>query len=414
MLRDELNELLTRTGPGTPGGRFMRRYWQPVATSSEILVGGKPKHVRILGEELVLFRPDASGRPDSSGRDDAGKPGLLGLHCSHRGTSLAYGRVEDGGVRCPFHGWLYDVQGRCLEQPAEPETSTQKDSIRHPSYPCQELGGLIFAYLGPADAMPLLPRYEVLVREDGTRKVDYYPINSNYLQNLEGAVDTVHAAYLHTDQWSEKKHVLAALPRPRVDFVETDYGIRQRSHKASPSPGGPVMNDVYTYFFMPAGFLRVQETNKGEGDVKKFQSWYVPTDDTHTMRFQAAFAPLETSGEPYPWPEDTEFMPPGPENDYFRDYERYDTISGIPVRAPGTAIKGFLAQDSMVNETQGPIVDRTTEHLGAHDPVLMAMRLMMLKAIADVEKSLDPKHIIRDAELNDIVYVRGTDVMELV
>jgi len=380
----------------------MRRYWQPVGVSTEVVAGGKPRQLRILGEDLVLFR------------DDAGRPGLLGLHCSHRATSLAYGRVEDGGLRCPFHGWLYDIGGRCIEQPAEDEDSTFKDHIRHRSYPCQELGGLIFAYLGPAETMPLLPRYEVLVREDGTRKADYYPINSNYLQNLEGAVDTVHAAYLHTDRWSEKKHVLAGLPRPKVEFTETDYGLWQRCHKASPSPSGPAMGTVYTYFFMPAGFLRVQETNKGEGDVKKFQSWYVPADDTHTLRFQAAFAPIETSGDRYEWRAEEEFLPPGPENEYFRDYDRFDTISGIPVNAPGTAIKGFLAQDSMVNESQGPIVDRTEEHMSQHDAVLTAMRLIMLKAINDVEKGFDPKHGIRDPEQNAVVYIRGEDAMELV
>src|SRR5439155_1358093 len=192
------------------------------------------------------------------------------------------------------------------------------------------------------------------------------------------------------------------------------YGLWQRCHKASPSKNGPVMNVVYTYFFMPAGFLRMQETNKGEGDVKKFQSWYVPMDDTHTLRFQAAFAPIETSGEQYEWRAEAAFLPPGPENDYFRDYERYDTISGIPVNAPGTAIKGFLARDSMVNETQGPIVDRTEEHMSAHDSVLAAMRLIMLKAINDVEKGLDPKHVIRDPEENAVVYIRGEDAAELV
>ena len=105
-------------------------------------------------------------------------------------TSLAYGRVEDGGIRCPFHGWLYDVDGSCLEQPAEPETF--KDNIGHLAYPCQELGGVVFAYMGPNDKIPLLPRYELLVREDGTHKTDYFQINSNYLQNVEGTVDSVH------------------------------------------------------------------------------------------------------------------------------------------------------------------------------------------------------------------------------
>ena len=150
-------------------------------------------------------------------------------------TSLYYGRVEDGGIRCPFHGWLYDIQGRCLEQPAEPEGSTFKERVRHPAYPCQELGGLVFAYMGPPERMPLLPRYEALVREDGTRKTDCYPINSNYLQNLEGALDTVHAPYLHMELWSRFKGKLATLPKPELTFVESDYGIWQKSRCALPS-----------------------------------------------------------------------------------------------------------------------------------------------------------------------------------
>src|SRR5439155_17557910 len=168
---------LTQTDAGTLMGDLMRRYWQPVGISEELPLGGEPRQIRIMGEDLILFR------------DDQGLPGLLALHCSHRGTALAYGRVEDGGIRCPFHGWVYDIHGRCLEQPAEPEGSRFKDKMRHPAYPCQELGGLIFAYLGPPEVMPLLPRYEVLVREDGTRKADCYQINSNYLQNVEGALD---------------------------------------------------------------------------------------------------------------------------------------------------------------------------------------------------------------------------------
>src|SRR5438046_2565285 len=145
MLTAEENGLLSHVGPGTPGGDYLRRYWQPVGLSTEVTPGSKPLQVRILGEDLVLFR------------DNQGRPGLLGLRCSHRLTSLAYGRVEDGGLRCPFHGWVYDVNGHCLEQPAEPEGSTFRDRIRHPSYPCAELGGVVFAYLGPPAKQPLLP-----------------------------------------------------------------------------------------------------------------------------------------------------------------------------------------------------------------------------------------------------------------
>lgn len=399
MLAKQLNERITQTDPGTPAGELLRRYWQPVALSREITPEGKPKHVRILGEDLVLFR------------DTAGRPGLLGLRCSHRLTSLAYGRVEDGGIRCPFHGWLYDIDGHCLEQPAEPEGSTFKDKIQHPSYPCQELGGLVFTYMGPASRMPLLPRYEALVREDGTRQADYYSINSNYLQNLEGAVDHRHARFLHANRWSENKAKIMAPPRPGVELRETDFGIWRMT------TSGPTNTEsqAFGHFFLPAGFLRTASDYRREGEVRKTQSWYVPADDTHTLRFQVGFAPFTSDGRAYEWPEpDADPVMPGPENDYFRDYEQVDTISGIACDAPGTSLKGLLAQDSMANETQGPVADRTREHLGVYDQVLIDMRKMLLHAIDEVEAGRDPKHIIRDLEENDIVYIRGQEALELV
>ena len=400
MLSSEQNELLCRTGLGTPCGEWLRRYWIPVGLSTEVMAGGKPSQVKVMGEDLVLFR------------DDQGRPGLLGLNCSHRLTSLAYGRVEDGGIRCPFHGWLYDIEGKCLEQPAEP-SSQDKDKVRHPAYPCQELGGLIFAYLGPTDKMPLLPRYETLVREDGSRKVDYYQINSNYLQNVEGALDTSHASFLHIDNWSKMKHKLAAMPKREIQFKETDYGIWQTamSHIQAATKGELI--PVYAHFFMPAGFMRIQESRFQKGLIQKFQSWYVPMDDTHTKRFQAAFSPLMENGKPYEWPAAEDFIQPGPENDYFRNYEEVDTLSGIPLRTSQSAIKGFLCQDNMVNESQGPIVDRTREHLGALDKVLTAMRVMVLLAIEDVHKGRDPKHIIRDPHKNEMVFIRGDEEQEL-
>jgi phenylpropionate dioxygenase-like ring-hydroxylating dioxygenase large terminal subunit len=398
MLTQEMNDLVARVGPGTPGGEFMRRYWHPVSLSQEITPGGKPKQVRILGEDLVLFR------------DLEGRPGLVGLHCSHRLVSLYYGRVEDGGIRCPMHGWLYDVSGRCLEQPAEPEGGF-KERIRHLAYPCQDMGGLVFAYMGPLETMPLLPRYEVLVRSDGTRQCTWWPIEGNYLQHLEGAWDWIHAGFLHTNNWSVNKHTMAALAKPEVELRETEYGLRRRSDQWHP---GGSKGRAYGYFFMPAGWLRLAGTwiqtqprlgVPRQDDVQKFQSWFVPVDDGHTLRYQVAFAPLNRDGTPYKWRPDGELMQPGADREYGRDYDHVDTISGID---PSTA-ESFRAQDTMANETQGsPYMDRSREHLGAHDFILTAMRMMILKGIADVEKGLDPKHVIRDPEQNEIVYVRGT------
>src|SRR5438094_38058 len=160
MLTREENDLLTRTGPGTPGGDLLRRYWQPVALSEELPPGGAPIPLRVLSEDLVLFR------------DEQGRLGLLGLHCSHRGADLSYGRLEDGGLRCLYHGWLYDVHGRCLEQPGEPAGSTFHERILQRAYPCVETGGLVLAYLGPGEP-PLLPRFAFLeaplARCEGTR-----------------------------------------------------------------------------------------------------------------------------------------------------------------------------------------------------------------------------------------------------
>ncbi len=343
-----------------------------------------------MGEDLVLFR------------DQQGRPGLVGLHCSHRLGSLAYGSVEDGGIRCPMHGWLYDVSGSCLEQPAEPDP-TFKDRIRHPAYPCQELGGLIFAYLGPPERKPLLPNYESLVRTDGTRQVTWYPIGGNYVQHVEGAVDTVHGAYLHNGAWSKEKHVLATLPLPKIDFAETEYGLWQRGDK--PHAGSNV-SLIYTYFVMPAGFLRIGGGDRNESqEIDKNQSWYTPVDDGSCVRYQVSFAPFGADGSPRPWPPDGEVRYPGPDKDYGRDYYRIDSISGVSPRPH----ESFRAQDTLANQTQGmPIVDRSLEHLGAHDQPLTAMRMMILKGISDVQKGLDPKHIIRDPERNEIVYVRGT------
>jgi phenylpropionate dioxygenase-like ring-hydroxylating dioxygenase large terminal subunit len=175
----------------------MRRYWQPVALAEELPHGGNPLKVKVFSEELVLFR------------DDQGRPGLLGIHCSHRGTDLSYGRVEDGGLRCVYHGWLYDIRGRVLEQPGEPGGGAHRHEIRHLAYPCQEAGGVIFAYMGPGEP-PLLPNYEFLTVPEEHRTVTKILVHCNYLQGNEGNIDPVHLSFLH--QYLEE----AEVKRPRI------------------------------------------------------------------------------------------------------------------------------------------------------------------------------------------------------
>ena len=406
MLTKEQNDRLTKVGAGTPMGELLRRYWQPVGVSAEITSGGQPVEVKILGEELVLFR------------DTFGEPALLGRRCPHRLTSLGYGRVEDGGIRCPFHGWLFDRAGKCLQQPAEPVGSTFKEKVRQTAYPCRELGGLIFAYMGPSAAEPLLPNYEVLVREDGTRAMDVYTAGGNFLQHVEGAIDTSHLSYLHATNWSKTKQLLFAMPKPDLEFRETDYGLWQKSVLPNITGYGVTADPVllFTYFIMPACFLRVQEHRPGSGLVHKVQSWYVPADDRTTIRYQVAFSPRWPDGTPYVWStERTEF--PTRANDYFRDYDRVDTISGIPVDAHRTPIQDELSytpQDVMANEEQGEICDRSYEHLGANDAIVTAMRRLYFSAIDQVEAGTDPKHILRDARENTLVQIAGVEKGELV
>src|ERR671929_1223807 len=184
MLTKEENELLTRVGPGTPMGNLLRRYWHPVATSAQ-LKDEPVLAVTLLGENLALYRTDG------------GKLGLVSQRCPHRGASLAYGIPEEEGLRCPYHGWRFDQTGQCNQQPAEPTDSTFKDRIKIPAYPVQEMGGLIWAYLGPEPA-PLLPRYDLFVRDDLEREIGITRLPCNWLQIMENSLDPVHLEYLHS------------------------------------------------------------------------------------------------------------------------------------------------------------------------------------------------------------------------
>src|SRR6266545_73081 len=215
MLKEE-NELLTQVGPGTPCGELMRSYWQPVALAEELPEGGPPVPVRIMGEDLVLFR------------DEACRPGLLGIHCAHRGADLSYGRLEGGGLRCIYHGWLYDISGRCLEQPGEPAGSTFHERIRHAAYPCQEIGGVILAYLGSGDPPPL-PAYEFLLAPDARRFNGKGFRDCNYLQGNEGNIDPQHLGLLHrtaADGDSSTVTIHARYLTPTIETENVDTGVR--------------------------------------------------------------------------------------------------------------------------------------------------------------------------------------------
>lgn len=399
MLTKEENELLTRTGPGTPGGDFLRRYWQPIALTAELPPDGAPLPVRIMSEDLVLFR------------DEQGRPGLLGLHCSHRGADLSYGRLEAGGIRCIYHGWLYDRQGRCIEQPGEPPDSTFRERIHHRAYPCQELAGVIFTYMGHGEP-PLLPAYEALHAPEPHRWVTKYYNECNYLQGNDGNADAAHVSVLHSflpgselaarhpkePSFGDLRYAGRGTRFLEIDVEETDYGVRI-FHAEADRNGKTmrVMNIILPNLCaVPGG-----PASFGDGYLIY---WHVPIDDEHSWRYAIAF---KRSGplDPELGKRRTSVMTPDHHlirnraNRYLQDREemRTRTFAGLG--------EIFIVGDSWATETPGPIQDRTQEHLGTIDRALIVTHNVILRAIRELQQGREPPHLIRSARQNDMSHV---------
>lgn len=270
--RPSFREDLTRVAPGTPMGELLRRYWHPVGLSSDAC--SVPRKVRVLGEDLILFR------------DGAGRAGLLYPRCAHRGTTLYYGKVEERGIRCCYHGWLYDVQGHCLEQPCEPGGGPRRDKVRQPWYPVEERYGLVFAYMGPPAKKPVLPRYECLeVLAPGEFVVaDDSSIGSggprvvpcNWLQHWENVVDPFHVPILH-GSFSGAQFVAQMGLMPEVNFESTPRGVKVESWRTLED--GRVHHRITEAVFPT---LRVVP-NPRVARYERVESigWTLPIDDTH-------------------------------------------------------------------------------------------------------------------------------------
>ena len=362
MLSKEENELLTRVGPGTPAGEMLRRYWWPVGFTEQVTAKGRPVKVRLLCEDLVLFR------------DGSGRLGILALHCSHRGTSLEFGRVEDAGIRCCYHGWLYDLHGKCLEQPAEPKENNYKDRIQHPAYKAQQVGGFIFAYIGPAPA-PLLPNYDLFLREDGEREVGAGQDYCNWLKRAENSVDQTHLVSLHA---SEYPHM--ALKRPVIGWERTDYGAKISTQV----PG--ISKPKFSHWIFPS-HTRHTTARRGRKPDHAIR-FRVPMDDTNTMTFWLRFYPYAEEDQNKPFVSKTL----GFENDQPGVYKRVDD---------GWWGIASHDQDRVAQESQGLIYDRTKEHLGASDQGVIMLRNMINESIDAVRQGNDPIWVIRDANKNE-------------
>jgi nitrite reductase/ring-hydroxylating ferredoxin subunit len=380
--RPSHNAALTEVGPGTPAGELLRRYWQPVGLAGEL--GDLPIPLRALGEDLVLFR------------DGRGRPGLLDAHCCHRGASLEYGRVEKDGVRCCYHGWLFDVEGRCLDTPCEPPGSTYKDKVRQPWYPCREFGGLVFAYMGPFAAMPVLPRYDFVEHGDGVIIPDGTSyglgggvvIDCNWLQIYENVMDPFHVAVLHST-FSGGQFSSAMNLRPKVSWDFTDYGVS--STQVREMPGGRVFRRV-TEILLPN--IRIVPS-VGAGESEGFEraahiGWILPIDDTHTRMYSLLRVPL-ADGRPV--------LPPRARHNGRLWAELTDEEHR---RMPG---------DKEAIVSQGPIAIHANEHLAASDQGVIMTRKMLKTAIEAVARGEDPAGIVRDPARDVIRTIAGNAIV---
>jgi 5,5'-dehydrodivanillate O-demethylase len=371
MLSNEDNDLLTRVGLGTPAGELLRRYWHPVAAACEI-TGDKPKKkIRLLGEDLVLFR------------DGSGKLGLIEEHCPHRGVSLYYGFVENSGIRCAYHGWKFDCSGQCLEMPFEPENATFKSKMKAKAYQVQELSGLLFAYLGP-DPAPLLPHYDPLVRTDVRRKIHVLPqINCNWLQVMENSVDPTHTHYLHGANMTARGSEEASFHYRKIEAI--DFVVRKEADW-----GGVIKKRVF-------GDVEI-DSNEGHPVIFPtmlllpphphiMMHFRVPVDDTHTQIFRCQFTESENGEEVNQNEVPVEYVKP-----FVDDSGEYHLTT-------------FGSQDAMAWETQGAIANRSREMLGASDRGIALYRRLLKEQIAAVQDGKDPLGVIRDPAINQRIMI---------
>jgi nitrite reductase/ring-hydroxylating ferredoxin subunit len=378
MLTKEENELLTQTGPDTPCGDFMRRYWTPVALSEELVPDGPPVAVKVLGEDLVLFR------------DGQGQLGLIGRWCAHRGTDLRFGDVEEAGVRCAYHGWLYDVHGSCLEMPLEPDDTELRAQVQQKAYRCQEHAGLIFGYLGPGEP-PLLPNYEFLTVPAEQRRSTKYYQECNYLQAHEGNLDPTQRLLL--EQLAERQGQEGFVGEIEdfeltMEPEETDFGARVFTTR--PADDGKLAVDVRSYL-LPS-LSAVAATGYDGYTVQ----WHVPMDDTHHWRYVVTFrrdGPIT----------DEEARRNGvePAEGYKLDLDRARAF----FQGKEPLDENFVIYSAALAESQGPTYDRTLEHLGESDNGIVAMRTIMFWAIQDVLEGSDPPHVVRAPEANHFSHV---------
>lgn len=390
LTRDE-NEQLTRTGPGTPMGAVMRRYWIPALMSSELPKSDcPPVRVKLLGEKLVSFRTTD------------GRIGLLGEFCPHRGASLFLGRNEECGLRCVFHGWKFDVEGNCLDMMNEAPDYKYKYEVQATAYPTVEMGGVIWAYMGPKDRTPALPRFEWTQVPETHRHVSKIRQENNWLQALEGGIDTAHAPILHRTLTADTKRAgigintdLVVGGAPSLEVELTDYGYRYVGIRSLGERG----KYVRTYHYvMPFHGIRPRQAGyKGEPDRPNIAGHiWVPVDDENVMVYNWVYSFGDAAITDEEWLEMERGYGRGP-GDVLPDFRSPRNVTndwlidrGVQKTETFTGIEGINNQDIAVQESMGAIVDRTREHLTLSDRAVVAGRRLLLQAVRTVSDGGDP------------------------
>jgi phthalate 4,5-dioxygenase oxygenase subunit len=387
MLSSEENEIVTRVGPGTPMGETLRRYWVPALLASEIPGPDcPPVRVRLLGEQLVAFR------------DSEGRIGLLDELCPHRLASLYFGRNEECGLRCVYHGWKFDVEGACVDMMNEPPENDFKHKIHTKAYPTAELGGLIWAYLGPAEKMPPAPKFAWTQAPEARRHVTKVLQESNWLQGLEGGIDTSHAPIMHRllSETSTRGGFKPSNPfvrgkAPNLVVDLTDYGYQY----AGIRPLGESDVHIRAYHFI-LPFHQIRPSKSETGAPLDAGHIWVPMDDENTMVFNWIFL---KSGESLTEEDRLErSLGNGPvhvDQTTFRSYANKSNdylIDRTVQRAESfTGIEGINAQDRAIQESMGRIVDRSREHLGPADKAIIQARKKLRDAIRAVQAGGTPE-----------------------
>jgi phthalate 4,5-dioxygenase oxygenase subunit len=374
MLSQADNELLTRTGPGTLMGSLFRRFWLPALQLWELPEPDcPPVRFRILGEDLVAFR------------DSEGRVAFLRENCPHRGASLFFGRNEESGLRCVYHGWKFDVTGACVDMPSEPAESNFKTKVRATAYPGAEHGGLIWIYMGPPEKQPPLPHYHWCIQpKSETLRVYKWMQESNWVQGLEGNIDTAHIGFLHRtlDQMGAQR-IPGNFNAPRLQLIETEFGFAYGGRRDRPE------GDYYwrvTPFVLPT-FTSIPNPVWGGGGL-----FVIPRDDTTSWWF--------TISEPMPAYATTPYVEliPGTwrqtrnkDNDYMidREMQRSYNFSGMVTNR---------VQDAAVTESMGPIYDRSREHLGTSDMAIIFMRRYLLRLARQLQDGIEPR-VLSDPDL---------------